>query len=128
MIDNFYITTAKRIRKEFLSLNAELDKYSKDVKKLSDFFKSTAVELEKYQKGLKKDMNMDKVKDYLMEKLNNAELESKKLSDKIVPINKSIENLRKEEIILYNTLKSKYPDLSDDDLKKTIFESINEKS
>jgi hypothetical protein len=38
----------------------------------------------------------------------------------IDPINKNIEELSKEEVVLYNTIKEKYIDLSDDEIIKEI--------
>jgi hypothetical protein len=125
-IDQFFIDSAKKIRKEFLRLNKELDKYQKDVTNLSDYFKKTATELEKYQQTLNKNMNVEKAKSYIIEKLNSVEIESKKISNKITPINEAIEKLRNEELILYKSIKQKYPTISDDDLKRIIAEGINE--
>jgi hypothetical protein len=56
--------------------------------------------------------------------MSELEVESIKLTSKIDPINKKIENLKRDELQLYEAIKKKYPDLSDDDMKKEIHSKL----
>lgn len=126
MIDNIFIDNAKSIRNEFLSLNKKLDIYKDDIQELSAKFLETSSELEEYNKNeinTSKDVNT--IESYIVEKLNYLESESNKILLKIEPINKKIENLKKDELNLYNKIKSSYPNMSDEDIKLEIHSKLN---
>lgn len=129
MIDQNFLESAKIIRREFLSLNNSLDTYQEDVKKLSDFFFKIVKDLEDYSNDevskIKSNKDVEEVKTFLLNKLTEIETESNKLTQKIDPINRKIEKLREDEQILYKTIKLKYPDISDDDLKKEIHSKLD---
>jgi hypothetical protein len=128
MIDQNLIESAKIIRNEFISLSSLLDKYQDDAKNLSDFFYKVVKELEDYNKNevsnIKSNKDVEGVKIYLIGKMSELEVESIKLTSKIDPINKKIENLKRDELQLYEAIKKKYPDLSDDDMKKEIHSKL----
>lgn len=120
MIDSQFINNAKIIRSEFLSLMKSLNKYEKEVEKLAEFYQNISRELEEYNDTLRDVKNISEVQSYLIGKMNELEIESQKLTNKITPINERIEKLRNEEHILYGKIKEKYPNISDEDLVKEI--------
>lgn len=130
MIDKQLIETAKIIRKKYLSSMTDLKSYEKDVKKLAEFLTEKMKSLENIQKvELKKKPNKEhlaQVTKLLADELNQIEDQEKKLLKKVEDINKDILKLQKEEEILYKTLKTRYPQLNDDDIKKEIQSHLKE--
>lgn len=130
MIDEQLIESAKIIRKEFLSLSRKLDVYQDDVKNLGLFLQKKASELESYsEKHLKKlssKDNLDKVVRHILSEIDSIEGEEQKLSKKVSSINEEMEKLRKDEVKLYETIKYRYPDLSDDQISKEVQSHLDE--
>jgi len=126
MIDKNFINNAIIIRNEFISLIKSLEKYETEAKNLSVFYNKIANEMSAYKESLDQINDVQKIQKYLLGKMNELEVESQKLSSKITPINDRIEKLRKEEEILYNKIKGKYPKLSDDEIKKELSKHIKE--
>lgn len=121
MIDSFYIESAKRIREEFLALNQKLTKYEGDLREIIQLMMSTTKELEQYRDGdIDKETDVNKVKDYIVSKLDHLDNESNKLAKKISPINESIERIKKDEQNLYTAIRTKYPDLTDQQIIQEI--------
>ena len=130
MIDKQLIESAKIIRREFLTLNRNLNEYQDDVKNLGFFLQSKASELESYsEKNLKRLSSrddLDKVVKHILSEVESIEEEEKKLSKKVSAINDKIEKLRKDEIKLYETIKHRYPSLSDDQISKEVQSQLDE--
>ena len=127
MIDQFYIDSAIIIRKEYVSLTSSLDIYRDELKEIADIFLETAKDLEKYNKTILKEKSVEVVKSFIVDKLDHLEIESGKLAMKINPINDKIEKLKAEEVTLYNTLVSKYPELSPSEIRSEIQDRIADK-
>jgi len=130
MIDKQLIESAKIIRREFLALSRKLDEYQGDVKNLGFFLQNKASELESYsEKNLKrlssKD-DLDKVVRHILSEVESIEEEEKKLSKKVSSNNDEIEKLRKDEVKLYETIKHRYPSLSDDQISKEVQSQLDE--
>jgi chromosome segregation ATPase len=130
MIDKQLIESAKIIRREFLTLSRKLDEYQDDVKNLGFFLQKKASELESYsEKNLKKlssKDDLDKVVRHILSEVDSIEEEEKKLSKKVSSINDEIEKLRKDEVKLYETIKHRYPSLSDDQISKEVQSQLDE--
>lgn len=125
MIDKQYIESARNIRSEFLSLNKKLEVYKKELVDLSDYLQNVIKDLETMSdKKIDSKQDLKGVAETLIEKIGNIELEEQKLTKLVKPINDRIEKLREEENILYNTLKKKYPNLTDEDLKTEIYSHL----
>lgn len=124
MIDKQLIESAKFIRKDYLSLSNDLNKYHDDVKSLGNFLLKKVEELSKYNddvvKKMKNQDDISKVTSFILKEIEGIEDEEKKLVKKVESVNADLEKLRKDEIMLYNTIKERYPNLSDDDIKKEI--------
>ena len=124
MIDHQLIESAKIIRNEFLSLSERLDKYQDDVRALGNFLQNKATELSSYSdenlKRISSKENLDKVVRHILSEIESIEEEEKKLSKKVSVINDEMEKLRKDEVILYESIKDRYPDLSDEEILKEV--------
>ena len=116
MIAEIYIESAKNIRNEFLRLTKKLNTYDKKAAELIIYLETKSQELKDYS-----DNNVSKIKDKsdiakvgedIIKKISEIEDEEQKLIRLIKPINDRMDRLKKDEEILFNQLKEKYPNLS----------------
>lgn len=119
MIDKIYIDSAKRIRKDYLELMSPLDFYLEKLKAMSDVFASAISDLEKFNKELH-NKTKEGAEQELYQRLNAVEEEQQKIFQVVGPINEKIEALRKEEDALWEQIKMRYPNVSEDELIKEI--------
>lgn len=128
MIDPQLIDSAKYIRKNFLNLNEKLATYKTDVVDLYDFLQKKVKEIKEWNDvtlvKARNKSDMVNAIDHLLKEINSIEEEEKKLQKKVEVINNQIEKLRKEEEILYDTIKKRYPDLSDEMIKKELHSNL----
>jgi chromosome segregation ATPase len=128
MIDNQLLESAKYIRKEFLLLKTELDSYQEEVKGLGEFLLRKVDELTKYKDDVvQKIKTKDEIKvvtEHILKNIQEIEDEEKNINRKVDIINKKIDKLKNEEIILYKTIKDRYPKMTDDEIKKEIYSFI----
>jgi len=117
MIDQIYINESIRIREEYLDnllYIANEEEYitglSKDLQTLNDEISESEKKDEKYYR------------DALFE----VELMIRKATEKITPYYDKIKELDKKQRNLYNTIKDKYPDVTDEQMQKEIIPHILE--
>ncbi len=124
MIDKQLIESAKIIRNDYLSLTSNLDKYQVEVGNLGKFLLNKVEELKKYNdEVIKKIKNKDdiaKVTSHILLEIQEIEVEEKRIAVKVESINTKLEKLKKDEMSLYQTIKDRYPNLSDDQIVKEI--------
>ncbi len=123
MIDKVYIDSAKRIRKDYLELMSPLDFYLEKLKAMSEVFTAAISDLEKFNKDLHS-KTKESAEQELYQKLSAVEEEQQKIFKVVDPINKKIEELKREEDALWEQIKMRYPNASEDELVKEIQESL----
>jgi chromosome segregation ATPase len=130
MIDSQLIESAKFIRKDYLSLTKNLNKYQDDVKNLGFFLLKKVDEIRKYNddiiKKIKTKDDISKVTNHILKEIQDIEDEEKKLAEKVESVNLRLEKLRSDEVILYNTIKQRYPNLTDEQITKEIHSHLDE--
>jgi chromosome segregation ATPase len=130
MIDEQLLQSAKNIRVTFKKLNLDLDKYRNEIKTILEFLQEKLKYLENYNNTVvKKIKNNDDISDVTKEVLGHiAQIEDaeKKIQRKITKINEEIEKLGKDEKILYQTIKERYPTLTDENIIKEISDYLIE--
>ena len=130
MIDNQLIESAKFIRKDYLSLTKNLNKYQDDVKNLGIFLLKKVDEIKKYNddviKKIKNKDDISKVTNHILKEIQAIEDEERKLAEKVESVNLKLEKLRSDEVILYNTIKERYPNLTDEQITKEIHSHLDE--
>ena len=115
MIDKIYIETAQKIRDEFIETTNKISQYEEPLREIQESIESFIKDLESIKSNLKnKDSKTAETE--IMDKVSSVEIEGNKYAKLIDPLNKKIEDLEKRENNLYNTLKEKYPKLSDEDI------------
>jgi chromosome segregation ATPase len=124
MIENSIIDSAKSIRNEFLKLTKTLSVYEDDVKKLAEYFFKVSNELKNIESEITNKDTIESIKNKIISKLSDLELESERVSKKIEDINNQIEKLKKEEMDLYKVIKKRHPSMSDDQIRSEIQERV----
>lgn len=122
MINKKYLEQSLRIHKDYLNLDVVLKDIQSDLQSFGE-------RLEEHKKELtilieSEDISEDELIRKSDEVLSNIALEEKVASDIYKPINERIERLKKEEVDLYNTLKSEYSHLSDDEIVKQVTDYV----
>lgn len=115
MIEESIIESARLIKNEFNRLNEILTTYESDVKSLADSFFKLSDELTNL--NVDDGDSIEKIRDIVLNKLSELELESNLVTDRIDDINNQMEKLKKEELDLYKVIKNRYPSISDDEIK-----------
>lgn len=123
MIDKIYIESAKRIRKDYTSLMEPLDYYLKQLEGMSNMFNDAITDLEKFNSELHTKTKESAEKE-LHARLLKVEEDQLKIQKVIEPLNKKIEDLRKEEDALWNQIKMSYPNLSEDQIINEIQKNL----
>jgi hypothetical protein len=130
MIDRQIIESAKIIRKKFLSIISETNNYQGDVKQLSEFLMKKVEDLKNIKDNEFKNKptqdEVNRVTKLILKEIGEIEIEEQKLSKKISTLNEEIEKLKKEEDILYRTIKNRYPNLSDKQIKEEIQSNLEQ--
>lgn len=128
MIDNQLIESAKNIRKTFLRMTNQLSVYETEVKDLINFLQEKIQILQNYNNNdvrkMKTNEDLNKVTKSILKEIEEIEAAEQKLQNKIGKINKEIEKLSNEEVILYKTIKERYPNLSDVEIKREIQQNL----
>ncbi len=123
MIDQQLLESAKIIRRDFLTLTKKLNVYQDDVKNLGKFLLNKAEQLKEFQSTIKDMRNHDdlnRVTKHILNEIEEIETEERKLKEKVEKINLEMEKLRKDEEILYDTIKTRYPSLTDEQIIKEV--------
>jgi cell shape-determining protein MreC len=124
MIDSYFIESAKIIRKEFLKLSSNLSTYEKEVKGLADFLTKKIEEITEYKdnrmSNIRTKDDVSEISTHLMNEIQSIEDEESRLKKLIESVNTKIESLRKDETNLYEAIKKKYPELSDQQIVNSI--------
>jgi len=127
MIDKHYIDSAIKIRKEYLGFHSKLEQCHVQVKKIAENLMDETKELDKLKDTLDKYKTPEEAQNAIFQKLNDIDLQHRKISDIYKPINDKIEELRKQEVILYENIRRAYPNLSQEQIVDIINENLNKK-
>lgn len=122
MIDKRFLDSASAIRKQYLKLTNNFDLYSGAAKKLSTDLEQTIAKMTELSEG--KEIPAKETISKLADILNDIEVKSKALEEQIAPINEEISLLAEEEKVLYNKIKERHPDLSDEEIVKSVRERL----
>lgn len=130
MIDLQIIESARSIRREFLRIMNQISSHEKELKSLTDFLSNKMNELKRihdneFKKTPTKD-EVDRVTQLVFKEISDIEMHEERLRRKFEGLNSDLEKLREEEKVLYNLVKSRYPHLSDEQIKTEIQNQLGE--
>ena len=126
MIQEFLLKKALNIRKEYNKITKDINVYENMVSGILKSLGKNSEELE----GLKKKIDDNKLTDVefakseMLKIILDLEQEANRTGEHINLLNKNIEGLRKQELDLYREIKEKYPEMSDEQIKKEIQDYI----
>lgn len=122
MINEFFLQSAVNIRRQYLKISNNMELYHNKAKEVVDTLESSVKKLEEIQEKVKTDSSMSAEKSisHILKVINDVEQEGKRLEELVDPMNKEIEKLSKEENELYRKIKEKHPDLSDEQIVKSV--------
>jgi uncharacterized coiled-coil DUF342 family protein len=126
MIQELLLKKALNIRKEYNKITKDINVYENMVSGILKSLGKNSEELE----GLKKKIDDNKLTDVefakseMLKIILDLEQEANRTGEHINILNKNIEGLRKQELDLYREIKEKYPEMSDEQIKKEIQDYI----
>jgi predicted nucleic acid-binding Zn-ribbon protein len=120
IIDPNILKSARKMRKDYHRMSASMSIYEKEVNELSKFYLKIASDLEEFNEEKVTEVSMKDTGKFLLSKMDELDVESKKLAIKIDPIAKKIEKIKDEWNTLYAVIKEKYPSMKDDEILKEI--------
>jgi chromosome segregation ATPase len=128
MIDIQLIDSAKEIRKKYLDALYEINLCEGDIKDLSEFLNKKLKSIENIQKfDLKEkpsESEFKRVLNLILKEIEEIEEKEIYMRNKINPLYEKIESLKRDEDILYDTIKERYPNLSDYEIKTYINQNL----
>ena len=130
MISELYLKRAFSIRKEYLKIRSDIERYELIAKDLLNSLESRKDDFEKILEDLKlnKFNSPDSAKNKIHEVVLKTEEDMNRVDKSVNDLNKRIDQLKEDEINLYRELKRTYTDLSDEQIKKCVQEyMINQK-
>lgn len=126
MIHELLLKKALNIRKEYVRITKDINVYENMVSGILKSLGKNSEELEDLKKKIddKKVTDVEFAKSEMLKIIIDLEQEANKTGEHINKLNQNIESLRKQEIDLYSEIKEKYPNMSDDEIKKEIQDYI----
>lgn len=127
MISELYLKRALSIRREYLKIRSDINKYEIIASDLVKSLESRKSDFEKILEDLSnnKFKSPDEAKNKIHEAILKTEEDMNRIDKSVNDLNKRIDLLKEDEINLYKEIKKSYSDLSDDDIKKSVSEYIS---
>jgi hypothetical protein len=115
ILDKLYIDEAKRIRRIYLNNLAAIVEKEEDIQKYFEMIEEVRREIE-HSEGVNQEFFVKK----LLEINDNIE----KIKSFIMPHYESIQKLDDSQKLLYNNIKDKYPEITDEEIQSQIVPHI----
>jgi uncharacterized coiled-coil DUF342 family protein len=116
MIDENFIQAAIKIRRQYLKLINNLNFYKTQANKVISNLQDIIEKLENISKNVESDPNSEATSAKLVEVLKDLEKEGNQVNQLIDPLNTEIEKLAIEEKELWNKIKQKHSNISDNQI------------
>lgn len=122
MISELYLKRAVTLRKEYLKIITDIERYEKIAQSLSHSISSRTKDLENLLERLNQNKihNADMAQQELQNIMVQTEDDINKVDVSIDKLNLQIENLAKEEVLLFKEIKNVYYQLSDEEIKSQV--------
>jgi len=130
MIDQQIIDASIKVRKRFLSIVEEINKNQDELKKMAFFLQQKMDELKRIEseefKNKPTKEEITRISEIIVKEIEDIEIAEKRLSRKFANMSEELELLQKEESVIYESIKNRYPDLSDEEIREQIAEFLDE--
>jgi hypothetical protein len=128
MIDERFLLAAVNIRKTYINMLSDLNKYQEKAKETLQMLNDAYKKLDNLEKDMKKEENKNNESysslNELLKIIDEIETEGKKLENFTNPINKEIEKLALEEQELYKQICLNHPDLTEEQIVECVKERL----
>lgn len=123
-IDINFLRRALHIRRNFLNLNKDIERDEKKLTLLKDNLLLIASQLETSKNNLKKDKDSNELQ-IIFNKMNEVAEQSEKIQKVLDPIKDKIDSLKKDELVLLDTIKTNYPGMELEEIKNQVQEYLS---
>jgi uncharacterized protein (DUF342 family) len=123
-IDINFLRRALHIRRNFLNLNKDIERDEKKLTLLKDSLLLIASQLETSKNNLRKDKDSNELQ-IIFNKMNEVAEQSEKIQKVLDPIKDKIDSLKKDEMVLLDTIKTNYPGMELEEIKNQVQEYLN---
>ena len=125
MIDEKFLAAAVNIKRKYINLVSDIDKYQERAKLTLERLNVALNEVERIQSDLKdkskvKNLTSDGVLEKMLYVINDIENEGKSLENYVDPLNKEIERLAVEEEELYKVICDNHKDLTEEEIVESV--------
>jgi chromosome segregation ATPase len=126
MIQEIFLKRAVNIRKEYISIKYDISSYEKNIRDILNALESKAVDLNELKTKLDENKIHDPemAKSQLLKIMMELETEINTNETFINNLNKNIDKLKNDEVLLYRDIKQRYPEMNDSEIKNEVQEYI----
>ena len=133
MIDEKFLVAAVNIKRKYINVTSDINKYHDRAKKTIDKLESTLKSIETIQDTMKekaknKKLDSNEVLKEMINIISEIEDEGKSLEKYIDPLNKEIEKLAVEEQELYRMICEKHSNLTEDQIVQSVKQRLEKES
>ena len=129
MIDDKFLVAAVNIKRKYITVTSDIDKYHDRAKKTVEKLDSTLKEIESIKSTMKenamnKKLDSNEVLQSMIRIITEIENEGKSLENYIDPLNKEIEKLAIEEQELYRIICEAHSNLTEEQIVESVKERL----
>jgi chromosome segregation ATPase len=118
MIHQSLIDAARNIRSQYERKQADLESTIRSTEEVKTLLEENILKIQEIGKQVAKQVGtVDSHKNTLMDVLSEIDEKSKSLAIRLQSTNKEMEQLKEQEIRLFNVIKSRYPSMTDEEIK-----------
>lgn len=133
MIDEKFLVAAVNIKRKYINVTSDINKYHDRAKKTIEKLESTLKSIEVIQETMKekaknKKLDSNEVLREMIDIISGIEDEGKSLEKYIDPLNKEIEKLAVEEQELYRMICEKHSNLTEDQIVESVKQRLEKES
>lgn len=133
MIDEKFLVAAVNIKRKYINVTSDINKYHDRAKKTIEKLESTLKNIETIQETMKekaknKKLDSNEVLKEMTNIISEIEDEGKSLEKYIDPLNKEIEKLAIEEQELYRLICEKHSNLTEDQIVQSVKQRLEKES
>ena len=133
MIDEKFLVAAVNIKRKYINVTTDINKYHDRAKKTIEKLDSTLKEIEVIQETMKekaknKKLDSNEVLREMVDIISRIEDEGKSLEKYIDPLNKEIEKLAIEEQELYRMICEKHSNLTEEQIVESVKERLQKEN
>jgi chromosome segregation ATPase len=130
MIDVQLIESARQIRKKYIDIVKEINFHEEDLKKLATFLEKKMIEFKRIHdeefKNKPTKEEVDRITKLIVSEIEDMEIKEGRIKIRFEHLNTELEGLKVEEDILYKSIKDRYPNLSNEEIKLEIHKYLGE--